>query len=77
MRKSLFTSMLAAVAAMGQAKFKPFQVSGFRGEPHRRKKANPAGSKLARQAIKRMVAVKHGGMRLDGVEGIRFRQIHK
>ena len=73
-------SLLAATLLGGmQAPAFPLSFSAPTGARRDSSKGNhnPAGSKLARMAREQRVAVKHGGTRLDGMAGIRFRQIHK
>lgn len=78
MKKSIFGSLLAGIAMMGQRAIHPFAATQF--SPTRsvtKKRANPAGSKLARKAAKGQIAVMHGGLRFNHVDGIRFRQVTK
>lgn len=78
MKKSIFGSLLAGIAMMGDSAVRRFHGTHF--SPTRsaaKKRANPAGSKLARKAEKGQIAVMHGGLRFNHVDGIRFRQVTK
>lgn len=70
-------AMAEIIAATGAPRL--FQPQGhFIGGRSRVKGiAKPTGNKLVRMAREQRVAVRHGGMRVDQVDAIRFRQIHK
>ena len=70
-------AMAGIIAATGTPRLFQPQAHFTGGRTRVKGKAKPTGTKLARQAAVHRVAVKHGGMRVDHVDAIRFRQIHK
>lgn len=80
-KSSVFSriGLAAALLASGSTIVpKPDYSAAFAPSRGRKKKKQPpAGSKLARMAWEQRVAVRHGGMRVDHVDAIRFRQVHK
>lgn len=70
-------AMAGIIAATDTPRLFQPQANFIGGRSRVKGTAKPAGNKLVRMAHKQRVAIKHGGMRVDHVDAIRFRQIHK
>ena len=70
-------AMAGIIAATDTPRLFQSQANFIGGRSRVKGTAKPSGNKLVRMAREQRVAVKHGGMRVDHVDAIRFRQIHK